>query len=372
MRKATYPPENIFYQFLTEGSQQSIVATGSGHIHDTWWIRNADSNNPDYILQRINSKVFPDVNLLMSNIITVTKHLKDKRLDSDPMEHLEVISTKENASYFTDAEGEYWRMFRKIDPGCSYDIVPDPDVAYQAGQAFGRFISDLADLPHTMIQPVIPGFHSVTMRYQRFRQAVESDPCKRRQKVTAEVDMADEYIDRMLTIPELERTGKLPIRITHNDTKLNNVLFDHHTRAVCVIDLDTVMPGLSVYDFGDSIRTAANTSHEDETDLTRTNFDTVIFRSYADGFLKSLGHLLTPKETHVLPLAAQTITYIMGIRFLTDYLEGDHYFATHRPGHNLSRCRTQFTLLKKMIQQHTFCTDTIGELLEKHQLSQKS
>jgi Ser/Thr protein kinase RdoA (MazF antagonist) len=372
MRKTKYPPENIFYRFQTEGSQLSIVAAGSGHIHDTWWVRNAEKNRPDYILQRINSSVFPDVKLLMSNIITVTKHLKEKSFDNNATESLEVIPTKNDETFFTDAEGEYWRMFLKIEPGLSYDIVPGPEVAYQAGQAFGRFISDLADLSHTMIQPIIPGFHSVTMRYQRFRQAVDSDPCKRRQQVTAEVDKANEYIDRMLTIPDMERKGRLPIRITHNDTKLNNVLFDNNTRAVCVIDLDTVMPGLSVYDFGDSIRTAANTSHEDETDLTRTNFDTVIFRSYADGFLSSLVHLLTPEETHVLPLAAQTITYIMGLRFLTDFLEGDHYFATQRPGQNLSRCRTQFNLLGKMIQKHEFCMDTIGELIEIHQKSQKS
>jgi Ser/Thr protein kinase RdoA (MazF antagonist) len=357
--------KSVFSKFRVSGSWQEGAPTGSGHIHGTWLIQTTDNNHKGYILQKINNKVFPPVEEMMDNIQLVTTHIKKKNRDGG-MQVLEIINTVDGKNHLTDHNGNYWRLYRRICPGYSYDTVPNKKVACEAGKAFGQFIADLRDLPSGLIFPVIPGFHSIEMRYENFRKAVDSDLKGRVEEVRKEIDFANSQIDKMRVIPRLEKEGKLPVRITHNDTKLNNVLFDENDNAVCVIDLDTVMPGLSLYDFGDTIRTAANTGEEDEADLGKIEFSLPVFRSFTEGFLEKTISFLSPEETELLPLASQYMTYIMGIRFLTDYIEGDQYYSTHYEKQNLRRCRAQFRLMECMIEKYRESNEIIEDLVKKY------
>jgi hypothetical protein len=357
--------KSVFSKFRVSGNWLEGSPTGSGHIHGTWLIKTTDQNHEGYILQKINNKVFPPVEEMMENIHLVTNHIKGKARQGD-MQVLEIVDTVTGKKYFTDHNGNYWRLYRRICPGFSYDIVPNEKVACEAGKAFGRFIADLRDLPTGLIFPVIPGFHSVEMRYENFRKAVDSDPVGRVEEVKNEIGFAVSQIDNMLKIPQMEKEGKLPVRITHNDTKLNNVLFDENDYAVCVIDLDTVMPGLSLYDFGDTIRTAANTGQEDEAELEKIKFNLPVFTAFADGFLEKTISFMSPEELELLPLSSQYMTYIMGIRFLTDYISGDQYYSIHYEKQNLRRCRAQFRLMECMIRQYSECQEIIADLAKKY------
>ena len=355
----------IFENFNASGTWIEGSLTGSGHIHSTYLIRTAEQNEPDYILQKINDKVFPPVAKMMNNIQKVTNHIREKRKSDNSAQVLEIIETKTKKNYFTDNQGKHWRMYKKVSPGISYDIVPDKKVASEAGKAFGQFIVDLGDLPAEEIYPVIPGFHSMEMRYENFSKAMNENPFNRVDEVMEEIDFVKDHIDRMMIIPELEKTGKLPLRITHNDTKLNNILFDHNNRAVCVIDLDTVMPGLSLYDFGDTIRTAANTGREDEADLDKVEFSIRIFKAFSEGFLDKTFGFLNKEEIDNLTLSSQYMTFIMGLRFLTDYISGDVYYTTHYNKQNLRRCRAQFRLMQCMIDSYNESRKIIRRSVEK-------
>lgn len=357
--------KSVFSKFKVSGSWLEGAPTGSGHIHGTWLIQTTDKNHKGYILQKINNKVFPPVEEMMDNIHLVTTHIKEKNREGG-MQVLEIIDTIGGKNHLTDHNGNYWRLYRRIFPGFSYDTVPNENVACEAGKAFGQFIADLSDLPTGLIFPVIPGFHSVEMRYENFRKAVDSDIKGRVQEVRNEIDFANSQIDNMRLIPRMEKEGKLPVRITHNDTKLNNVLFDENDNAVCVIDLDTVMPGLSLYDFGDTIRTAANTGEEDEAELENIQFSMPVFKAFADGFLERTISFLSPVEIELLPLASQYMTYIMGIRFLTDYIDGDLYYSTHYEKQNLRRCRAQFRLMECMIGKYRESHEIIDFLAKKY------
>jgi len=358
--------KEIYHHFCAEGSWLNGNPAGSGHIHGTWLIRTIEKDKPDYILQQINHHVFPAVPEMMENIRKVTSHIKKKRRDAPQGDLLEIIHTIDGKSYYTSPEGDYWRMYRKLEPGLSYDIVPGSGVAREAGKAFGQFIDDLSDMNPDELFPVIPDFHSIVMRFGKFNAAVEADPCGRAAGTGKEISFALEAFERLKVIAEMEKQGKIPVRITHNDTKLNNVLFGHDGKAVCVIDLDTVMPGLSLYDFGDSIRTVTNTSLEDEADLKKVQFDIGVFKAYTEGFLEKTSPLLAAEELQFLPLSAQYMTYIMGIRFLTDYLEGDIYYRIKDATQNLRRCRTQFRLMECLSDACHECIDIVNQTFEKH------
>ncbi|MBE0660865.1 MAG: aminoglycoside phosphotransferase family protein [Bacteroidales bacterium] len=338
----------IFSRFNASGTLCDAAPIGSGHIHATFLLRTSEPDAADCILQKINHQVFTDVNLLMNNIQHVTQHLQQKRISEDGFVVLEVVRTKNGQNYLVDALGNFWRMFLNVQGSISYDKVPNTVIAYEAGKAYGHFLYSLHDFPVQTLQPVIPEFHSLSKRFRDFEKAVENDPANRKSEVKSELELVYSQIDEMKIVTELEKQGRCPLRVTHNDTKINNVLFNAQGKAICVIDLDTVMPGLSLYDFGDAIRTAAATAAEDEQDLSKMKIDLQIFEAFTKGFLEKTHGILTQDEISYLAFSCRYITFIQGIRFLTDFLDGDKYYKTSSENHNLFRARAQFKLAESM------------------------
>lgn len=339
--------------FCLEGSPLSVQPYGNGHINDTFLVTCAEADNEKkYILQRMNHAIFHNPRALMENIAGVTAYLQ-KRISErggDPeRETLTVVKTKDGENYFEDSLHNFWRIFPFIDHTFCLEKVENAHDFYDCAVAFGDFQRQLSDYPAETLHETIPLFHHTPSRFQTFRKAVADDALGRADSAQAEIDfaLAREADTHVLT--DLLEKGDLPLRVTHNDTKLNNILFDNDTRkALCIIDLDTVMPGLSLYDFGDSIRTGANTGAEDETDLSKIGLDLSLFETFTEGFLKGCAGSLTPLEIELLPMGAKLMTYECGIRFLADYLVGDVYFKIHRENHNLDRARTQFKLVADM------------------------
>ncbi|MEQ2369707.1 phosphotransferase [Blautia sp. CLA-JM-H16] len=341
-------------QFDFTGELVSWSPCGSGHINGTWLLRYRIGNmgSIKVILQKINLEIFQNPDELMENISGVTEHLKKKIIenDGDPeREVLNLIPTKEGKNYLQDADGECWRAYIFITDAVSYDLVEKPEDFYESAVAFGRFQEMLADYPAETLHETIKGFHDTKKRFQTLKKAVECDSFRRAEKVQDEIDFAMQHEELAGIFGEFLQKGEIPLRVTHNDTKLNNVMIDIFTgKGICVVDLDTVMPGLAMDDFGDAIRFGASTALEDEKDLSKVSCDMGLYEIYVKGFLESCGDKLTPKEIELLPMGAKVMTYECGIRFLTDYLEGDHYFKTDWEGQNLDRCRTQFKLLSDM------------------------
>jgi Ser/Thr protein kinase RdoA (MazF antagonist) len=340
--------KEIFFRFNTTGTFKDAVLTGSGHIHATFLIRTTETDAPDYILQKMNQKVFPDIDLLMNNIDRVTQHLQDKSNARDGFTVLQMVKTRNQQNYFEHSNGIFWRMFLNVPGSISYDEVPNPAIAYEVGKAYGNFLFLLNDFPVHNLKPVIPDFHSIEKRFSDFERSVKNDPANRKSEIISEIDLVYSQIDEMKIVPELGQQGKFPLRVTHNDTKINNVLFNAQGKAICVIDLDTVMPGLSLYDFGDAIRTAAATAPEDEADLSKMKIDLQIFEAFTKGFLEKTRYILTKDEIEYLAFSCRYITFIQGMRFLTDYLDGDKYYKTSCENHNLLRARAQFKLAESM------------------------
>lgn len=344
-------------QFRIEGNWLDACPYGTGHINDTYaakWVLNGKQKR--FIHQRINHTVFSNPPQLMENILRVTSHLQRKLAaepGSDPLRgSLTVIPTKNGASYYQDEQNNFWRTYVFIEDADTYDVCRDVQQAYQVALAFGRFQTALTDLPGGKLHETIPWFHHTPRRYQTLELAVSDDPMNRCPSAQAAIDfcLAHSSLVSMLTSP-IER-GEIPERITHNDTKINNVMIDNRTgRGICIIDLDTVMTGCALYDFGDMVRSLARTSAEDERDLSRVFMDIAAFEALVRGYLDGSRSFLTPVEIEYLPLAGVLLTFTIGIRFLTDYLLGDVYFKVHRPGHNLDRARVQFKMLESMEQQ---------------------
>jgi len=338
--------------FKIDADIASVAPFGSGHINDTYRIRNSDPNGVDYLLQRVNHHVFKDVPVLMQNLLYVTEHLKLK-LAEIPGTDLEkevmtIVETHDGKPYFQDSDGNYWRVFHFLKDTRSYDQVTTVQQAYEGGKAFGRFQALLADMEPGLIKDTIPDFHNVESRLGKFEQAVKADKVGRLHNVLPEVEFIRQRIDEMSEILRLGRAGKLPLRIVHNDTKFNNVLLNTDDQAQCVIDLDTVMPGYVAYDFGDSIRTIANTASEDEQNIELIDINISLFESYTKGYLKEAINFLTEYELNSLLKGTLLLPYAQTVRFLTDYLEGDHYYKIHSPDHNLQRTRAQLALVKKL------------------------
>lgn len=342
--------KEILRQFRLEDEVAVVKPHGSGHINHTFLVTTKEQRR--YILQKINTDIFHDAAGLMENIVNVTAYLREKIVQAggDPTrETMTVIPTTQGAYYYTDEEGSAWRVYLFIDRAISLDQASDPEEFRESGRAFGRFQAQLADYPAETLHETIPDFHNTPKRYLDFEKAVEEDCCGRAESVAQEIAFIRARKDEISILTDLLKKGELPLRITHNDTKLNNIMLDADThKAVCVVDLDTIMPGLCAYDFGDAIRFGANTAVEDEPDLDKVSLSLELYAAYVEGFLEGCGKRLTPKEIEMLPMGAKTITLEQGMRFLTDYLQGDTYYHTTREGQNLDRCRTQLALVADM------------------------
>ena len=355
-------------QFRYEGVLIDERPYGSGHINDTYLLtfEIAEMGTIKVILQRMNKNIFTKPIELMENILNVTSYLRKKIIENggDPdRETLNVIRTVDNMPYFVDSEGEYWRSYKFITDATSYDQVESPEDFYQSAVAFGNFQRLLTEYPAETLHETIEGFHDTKARFQVFKKAVEDDVCGRAASVQKEIQFVLEHEHLANVFADLLEKKEIPLRVTHNDTKLNNIMIDNKTRkGICVIDLDTVMPGLAMNDFGDSIRFGASTATEDEQDLSKVSCDMELFDLYAKGFIEGCGGKLTEKEIDLMPTGAMVMTFECGMRFLTDYLQGDTYFKIHRENHNLDRCRTQFKLVKDMEAKW----DTMREIIDKY------
>ena len=339
--------------FKLPGELKECIRYGSGHINDTYRLTyETPQGTKRYILQRMSTSIFKKPLELMENVSGVTTWLRKKIIENggDPeRETLTLVKSNDGLPYFVDSTGEYWRVYLFIEGATCYDAVKDDNDFYQSAVAFGHFQRLLADYPAETLHETIKDFHNTPDRLEKFKKAVAEDICGRAASVQKEIDFILEREELTHALYDLQLDGRLPLRVTHNDTKLNNIMIDDETgKAICVIDLDTVMPGLTANDFGDSIRFGASTALEDEQDLSKVSCDLHLFDVYARGFIEGCGGALTDLEIDMLPMGAILMTFENGIRFLTDHLEGDHYYHIHREGHNLDRCRTQLTLVKDM------------------------
>jgi len=342
---------SVARQFAIRGDFVSAEPYGSGHINDTFCVLfDQGGTRVRYIFQRINHHIFKQPVALMENIQRVTAHLGQAvAFEPDASRRvLGLISSRAGQPFYRDASGYYWRVYLFIEKARTYDAVQSPAQAFAAARAFGRFQQLLADLPAPRLHDTIPDFHHTPKRFAALQQAIEQDPVNRAASARAEI----EFALRHQPITRVLLNAHLPERVTHNDTKLNNVMLDDVTgEGVCVIDLDTVMPGLALYDFGDMVRTTTSPAKEDERDLSQVTLQFPMFEALVKGYLSTAGAFLTREEKGLLAFSGQLITFEIGVRFLTDYLAGDTYFKVHREGHNLDRCRTQFRLVESIREQ---------------------
>jgi len=333
------------YEFKTDADPIFITKFGNGHINDTYLV--VDATARQYILQKINKTVFHKPDEVMANVKAVLDYLKART--SQSRENLSLVEAKSGLDWHVDEDGEYWRLYYFISDTICLQKAENLDDFKESGVAFGNFQKALANFPASTLYETILRFHDTPNRFKRFNDVLKADKLGRAKQAAREIEFALERQAYANTLMSLYEAGDIPLRVTHNDTKLTNVLFDRYTRkSICVVDLDTVMPGLSVNDFGDSIRYGASTASEDETDLSKVQLSMELFKAYTSGYLSSCGGSLTKAELYHLRDGAKMMTLECGIRFLTDYLEGDVYFKIHRDGHNLDRNRTQFKLVEEM------------------------
>ncbi len=357
-----YNAMKVAPMFKIEGTPEKCELYGCGHINDTY--RVFCDNGNIYTLQRINSKVFPNVKGLMSNIVSVTAFLREKVLaegGNPERDCLQVIPLRNGDWYLRDGD-DYWRMLIYIDDAITLQTPEEPHDFYHAGCAFGKFQQMLSDFPADTLCEVIEGFHNTRMRFEQLEKAIAENKSGRAADVAEQIAFAREREADCSVLIDMLANGELPLRVTHNDTKLNNVLLDPVTKEpVAVVDLDTVMPGLSLYDFGDSIRFGASTAPEDETDLSKVWCDLGLFEEYTKGFVSQC-RSLTENEIAMLAFSAKIMTLECGMRFLADHINGDTYFKIHRENHNLDRCRTQFKLVADMESK----MDEMNAIVAKH------
>lgn len=348
---------DILSEFDFMGELTDCKQFGSGHINKTYIAKyvNNDGTSKQYVVQQLNSAVFKNIDTLMDNVFAVTSFLRqriEKNGGDSERETLHYIKTKKGAKYYFDGEN-YYRAYVFVDKSVCYNSVDDAEIFKSSGAAFGKFQRYLADFPAQTLVETIPNFHDTKWRYDNeFLVAVENNLSGRKDTCLDEINFVLERKDDAGVLVDLIKQGELPLRVTHNDTKLNNVIFDEETnQGLCVIDLDTVMPGLALYDFGDSIRFGANTANEDEADLDKVSLNLEYFKAYAQGFLSEAGEAFNQCEIDNLAFASKLMTFECGMRFLTDYLNGDVYFNTAYPEHNLVRAKNQFKLVADMEQK---------------------
>ncbi len=345
----------IARQFDTRGEPTEVAPVPVGHINDTYVVT-VGANR--YVLQRINQIVFKKPVQVMENVIRITEHIRKKMEMIAPgsaARQLVVVATKDGNAYHQDAAANVWRMYNFIENAVTYDALQSAALAREAARMFGWFQRMLTDLPGPALHETIIGFHNTPRRFERFQEVVRADAVNRAKNAKTEIDFVFENAAICHTLFDLVKQGQIPVRIAHNDAKINNVMFDTKTnKGVCVIDLDTVMPGLSVYDVGDLVRTATCPAAEDERDLSKVAVDIALFEALTRGFVAEAGRFLTPTERSHLVFGGKLITFEQMIRFLTDYLAGDVYYKVHREDHNLDRTRTQMKLVQSIIEQEEY------------------
>ncbi len=338
------------FSHFSDASIEQIEICDIGHINTTWFI--TVTGGKKYVLQKINRSIFKQPQVVMNNIVAVTDFIREQlRANGGDVARGALYAHRSDSgeSYYVDDEGEYWRLYDYITDATCYQSADSAELFCKVGYAFGHFQRQLADFDASVLGETIPNFHNTAVRYRTFCKAVEADVCGRAASVAEDIKFVKDRAEKCSYIVDKIACGKLPLRVTHNDTKLNNIMMDNETgEGICILDLDTIMPGSVLYDFGDSIRFGASSAAEDETDLDLVYVRKDMFRAYAEGFLRGLEGSLSEEEIRDLPMGAYVITLETGIRFLTDYLEGDTYFRIHREGHNLDRARNQFKLVADM------------------------
>ena len=349
--------KKIIENFSIAGKFISCDAIDDGHINSTYRVEYAIGNTRmQYLLQMVNTDVFKKPDELMANIDVVTSFLRDKVIAAGGNPERETLYCKpcrNGKKYYTDSNGKVWRVYNYVTDSFTHNSIESPEVFFNAGYAFGNFQKQLADFPSESLYETIPDFHNTAARYRNLMNSVKENRSHRAALVKDEIAFAEARRDDTYVLTGKTEAGILPLRVTHNDTKLNNVMFDKKTGLpVCIVDLDTVMPGLSLYDFGDAIRFGANTAAEDEKDLSKVSLDVGLYEQYVRGYLTSAGESLTKEEIELMPFAAKLMTFECGMRFLTDYIDGDVYFKTAYPDHNLDRCHTQFKLVEDIERKY--------------------
>jgi aminoglycoside phosphotransferase (APT) family kinase protein len=360
--------------FDLPGRFMSGAPHGSGHINDTFAVGFDDGGNRvRYVLQRVNHEVFKDVPAVMENVDRATRHitasLERQDVPDRSRRSMTLIPARDGSTYHVTPGGDYWRAFHFIEGATSYDVLTTHNQAYEVARAFGSFQTMLADLPEPPLHETIPRFHDGPDRFRAFVDAVEQDPLNRADGARPEIAFLMENAAAFDRLPALISSGALPLRATHNDCKSNNVLIDDATgEGICVIDLDTLMPGLVLYDFGDMVRTSTCAVAEDSQDLDRVQMDLERFKYLTHGYLASAGEFLTPAEMEQLVFAGRVITLTIGARFLTDHLLGDTYFKTHRPNHNLDRSRVQFALVRSILRQEPAMYEVVEQAASRREV----
>ena len=339
--------EEVGTQFLLKGQLDSFGLITRGNINTTYWVNYKDPDK-HYIFQKVNTYVFREPRQIMRNIDCVTEHIRSKNKNTDKCS-LHFYHTADRDNFWFDSEGEFWRVYNFVTGSVTYQISSDPLVLYMAGRAFGEFQTQLSDFDASLLFETIPDFHNTKKRLEKFFEDVECDECGRVNEVRTEIEYIASCREKASRLTNMLEAGELPLRVTHNDTKINNVLFDEVTKEpLVVVDLDTVMPGLAAHDFGDAVRFAANTAEEDEPDTSKVSLDLDLYRAFAEGFVEATAGELNKAEIESLAHGAFTITVELALRFLDDYITGDKYFKTKYEGHNLVRCRCQLALARDM------------------------
>ncbi len=342
----------IALNFQLEGQIEEVKALGEGFINDTYLIKTV-GEAPNYILQRKNKNIFSPIPDMMDNIQKVCMHIKKKveAAGGDPRrEAMTIIPSKDGKLYFLDNEEEYWAVCLFIEDTVAYEAAETPELAYAGGKGIGRFQSLVADLKEPLVN-ILPGFHDIRYRFKQWDDVLAKDPVGRKAKVGKEILWIESRRDEMLAFWKMVEDGTIPTRVSHNDTKINNILFDRNGEVLCVIDLDTVLSSTVLNDFGDAMRFYTNTGLEDDEDLNNVSMDIEIFEAFARGYLEETDWFLTEKEKEFLAFSAKYITYEQVLRFLMDYIDGDNYYKVKSPEHNLVRTRAQYKLLQSMETQ---------------------
>lgn len=344
----------VFSQFDDSTEVVSYEELASGHINDTYLIET--SNKKKYVLQRINHGVFKDVSGLINNKVAISKHIQEK-LSHLPKgernrEVLTFVATKKGAPFYLGKSGGYWNLMDYIDNSITFETVKNEEIAFEGGKLIGNFLNLTSDFDASRLIEVIPKFHDMSFRFSQFEDSLKNASKDRIDLAMPFIDLVWDLKDEMHILQQLKESGEIKLRVTHNDTKISNVLFDTNNKGLCVIDTDTVMPGIVHYDFGDAIRTICNTAAEDEKNLDLVNFNLRFYKAYVKGFLEEMKSALSPIEIKYLPLGAKTMIFIMAIRFLTDYLNGDIYYKTDYPEHNLDRAKNQFKLIESLMEHY--------------------
>ena len=356
--------KSIISHFAISGTVSEIKPLGNGLINDTYKVTTVEADAPDYVLQRINDSIFTDVDLLQNNIEEVTHHIREQLVkegaDDIDRKVLTFVKTDEGKTYIKDGKNQYWRISVFIPNAITMDAVTS-ETSYHAGKAFGKFEAQVADITDRLGE-TIPDFHNMELRRDQLRQAVKEDRAGRAEGVKDFIADIEKYIDEMCLCQCLFREGKLKKHVCHCDTKVNNMMFDQEGHVLCVIDLDTVMPSLFVSDYGDFLRTAANTIAEDSPEFDKINFRMDIFEAFTRGYIESASSFLSPLEISLLPHAAELFPYMQAVRFLWDYLNGDHYWKCKYPEHNLVRAQNQWHLFLKAKEHEEEMKEVINNL----------